>query len=188
MQPKVYLSLSQETPPSLTALCYVEVDNDLYGWYLFAQEHDMSPGFFMIENFYTARTPVLYRSVEDDAYAAWTVDYPLRKNAIRCPVHDGLVHELERIQSAFVDDWLFFENDPDNAAEFAAYQRRKLPLQVANIRIKKLSRFRKTGPRWTHCTPGTDINVPEFLSKHWNLDWLMSPQAVSVAESTSSSR
>lgn len=179
MQPKLYISLSREELPSLTALFYVEANIDLYGWYLFAQEHVMSAGFFMVEHFYAERTPVLYRSIQDDAYAPWKVDYPVRKNTLRCPVPDAFVHELERMQSAFADDWLFFENDPHNAAEIATYAKKGLPLMAANVRTRKLSRFRKSDTTLMHCTPGTDLYIADFLAKHWQLEVLIIPQNVS---------
>jgi hypothetical protein len=167
MQPKVYISYSHGKPSSVTAMFYVEAEVDLYGWYMAAKERQLSTAFFMVENFYADRRPVLYRSKEDDVYDAWITDYPPAKNIIRCPLPESFGHELERIQSRFVQEWLFFENDPNIGTELAEYRDRGLPVHAANIRSKKLRGLGKSDQQWIHTTSGTDFNVAEFLEKHW---------------------
>jgi len=169
MQPKVYISYSYGIPSSVTAMFYVEAEVDLYGWYLAAKERRLSTAFFMLENFYADRHPVLYRSKEDDVYDVWMTDYPPTKNVIRCPLPESLVHELERIQSGFVQEWLFFENDPDISEELAEYRGRGLPVHAANIRSKKLRGLGNGNDsrQWIHTTSGIDPNVADFLEKHW---------------------
>jgi len=167
MQPKVYISHSLGKHSSVTAMFYVEAHTDLYGWYMVAREHRLSTAFFMVEHFYADRTPVLYRSIEDDVYDPWIKEFPPAENAIRCPIPDAISHELERIQSMFIQEWLFFESDPNVAGELAAYHGRGLPVQAANIKFKKLNRLDKDDDHWTHTTPGTDVNVPDFLEKYW---------------------
>jgi hypothetical protein len=171
MQPKIYLSTVQETPARLTALFYVDSHSDIYGWQLIARQQSLSAAFFMIENFYAERTATLYRSMQDDVYAPWTVDYPLRRAPLRCPLPDALAHELERLQSLFVDDWLFFDVDPDSGLERTACHTRGVPLLAANIRSRKLSRLHRSGRQLEHSTPGFDFNVLEFLEKHWKAGW-----------------
>jgi hypothetical protein len=171
MQPKTFISYLRETPPSLTALFYIETGNDLYGWYLFAQKNHMSAAFFMIEHFYSNHASTLYRSVQDDVYAPWAIDYPPMRNTIRCPLPDPYVHELERMQSEFVDEWLFFPGDPTSKEELAAYHAHGIPVLAANIKSRKLNRYHGSPRQWLHTTPGVDFNVPEFLEKHWPLDW-----------------
>jgi hypothetical protein len=146
---------------------YVEDRTDLYGWYMTAKEQQLSTAFFMIERFYVNGTPVLYRSTQDDVYEPWSIDYPPTKNIIRCPIPEAISHELGRIQSKFVQEWLFFQSDPHIASELAAYRAHGLPVQVANIKYKKLTRMNKGNGSWIHATPGTDFNVAFFLEKHW---------------------
>jgi hypothetical protein len=167
MQPKIYITYSRGESRSVTAMFYVEAHIDLYGWYMAAKQQQLSTAFFMVENFYANRIPVLYRSIEDDVYEPWIKDYPPANNAIRCPIPDSITHELERIQSEFVQEWLFFESDPNVASELAAYRTRGLPIQAANIRCKKLNRLDKDDEIWIHKTPGTDFNVADFLEKYW---------------------
>jgi hypothetical protein len=170
MQPKVYISYSHGDSGALTAMFYVESHIDLYGWYMSTREHQLSTAFFMVENFYATCAPVLYRSIEDDVYEPWITDYPPTQNAIRCPIPDSITHELERIQSNFVHEWLFFKNDPDIASELAAYSTRGLPIRAANIKFKKLNRLDKDDAIWIHKTPGTDFNVADFLEKYWRIN------------------
>ena len=154
----------------MTAMFYMEAHIELYCWYMTARDQQLSTAFFMVEHFYTDRTPVLYRSIEDDVYEPWTIDYPPTKNAIRCPIPDAIMHELERLQSMFVQEWLFFETDPNVSSELAAYRTRGLSVQAANIKCRKLNRLDKEDQHWVHTTPGTDFNVAEFLEKYWRFE------------------
>lgn len=170
MQPKVYLRYSRKKPCSLTALFYIEKEIDLYGWYIAAGHHAGSHAFFMVENFYTASTPVLYRSLADDVYAPWTVDFPPASGHIRSPIPADIGHELERMQSRFIEEWLFFETDPDIGAEVAAYHSHSLPVQLANIRYRKMHHVDPGCDEWVHITSGADFNVAEFLEKNWRAE------------------
>jgi hypothetical protein len=172
MQPKIYLSHIREEPPGLTALFYVDAHIDIYGWYLVGGQERMSAAFFMIEGFYAERAATLYRSLQDDVYAPWTIDYPMRRNPVRCPLPEAVAHELERLQSVFVDEWLFFDNDPDSASERATCRTRGLPMLAANIQCRKFSRLHRAGRQLEHSTPGFDFNILEFLEKHWKAAWL----------------
>jgi hypothetical protein len=168
MQPKIHVCYSPGEAGFVSALFHVEVDVDIYGWYSEAAAHRFSAAFFMLEHFYAESAPALYRSLEDDVYGPWIADAPPASNQIRCPLPDPLRHELERIQSKFVQDWLFFENDPAAAAEIATYHERQLALQALNVRSRKLHRLeKKSAILWEHLTPGGDGNVLEFLRKHW---------------------
>lgn len=170
MQSKLYISYSPGKAGAVFALFYFESGEDIYGWHIETRERYFSAAFFMIEDFYAKREPRLYRSVEDDVYSAWTIDHPPTRNQIRCPLSDTLLHELERLQSLFVEEWLFFENDANIESERTAYQAHGLPVHVANIKWRRLHRLHKSGADWTHATPGTDMNVVQFLRKYWRLN------------------
>ena len=171
MQPKIHLSYLPEEPAHLTALFYLDPHIDVYGWYLVAGQQRMSAAFFMIEHFYAERSATLYRSMQDDVYAPWMIDYPSRPSPLRCPLPDAVAHELERLQSVFVDEWLFFDNDPGNASERAICRARGQPVLTANIQNRKLSRLHRSGRQLEHSTPGLDVNILEFLEKHWKAAW-----------------
>jgi hypothetical protein len=170
MQSKLYISYSPGKAGAVFALFYFESGKDIYGWHIETRERYFSAAFFMIESFYANREPRLYRSVEDDVYGAWTIDHPPTRDQIRCPLSDALLHELERLQSQFVEEWLFFENDANIESERAAYQAHGLPVHVANIKWRRLHRLHKSDVDWTHATPGTDMNVVRFLRKYWRLN------------------
>ena len=166
MQPHIYLCQTEGSAGSVLACFYLEVDNEIYGWRISGRAHHFAAAFFMLEDFYNNELAALYRSVEDDVYGSWMVDIPRRRGEVRSPLPEPLLHELERLQSLFVQEWLFFENDPESAAEIAAYERHHLPVQAVNIRLRKLSRLALQGRRWEYRTPGFDKNVSDYLQKY----------------------
>lgn len=169
MQSKVYVSYSPARQGSVFALLYFESGSDIYGWHIEARGLYFSAAFFVIENFYEDRAPRMFRSVEDDVYGPWTMDYPPVRDEIRCPAPGGISHELERLQSKFVEEWLFFRNEPRIEAELKAYREADLPIQEVNIKYRRLTRLHKHDDTWTHATPGMDLNVVQMLRKYWRL-------------------
>lgn len=169
MQPKVHIRYSQDKPSFVSAIFYLESARDVFGWYVHATDKRFSAGFFMIENFYTRSATVLYRSVDNDLYGDWTMDHPPTRQHCRCPVPDSMGHELERIQSLLVDEWLFFHDDPNVLAELTAYREHGLATHAVNVRCKKLTRLDRAKSEWSHRTPGIDLNVADFLEKHWRV-------------------
>ena len=167
MQPKIHIHYSPGHPGSISALFYIEFDADLYGWCTQAKGSRFSAEFFMLENFYANHATVLYRSLEDDVYGPWVSVLPLVTDEIRCPLPEPVRHELERIQSRFVEEWLFFKNDPTSSLELAAYQSQQLSVQAVNIKSRKLNRLERNMDGWEHSTPGIDFNVIDFFQKHW---------------------
>lgn len=169
MQPKFYISYSPDKLGYVFALLYFESNADIYGWHIEAKSHYFSAAFFMIENFYADRATRLYRSIPDDVYGPWTIDYPPSKGEIRNPMPESASHELERLQSRFVEEWLFFGDAPQLQQESAAYRMHGLHVQEVNIRSRRLSRLDKQSPTWTCMSPGIDLNVVELLRKYWRL-------------------
>jgi hypothetical protein len=170
MQPKLYIAYSPDKLGSIFALFYVEVDTDICGWHIEAKDEYFSAAFFMIEKFYADHATRLYRSVQDDVYSPWTLDYPPGKDLFRCPVPESVGHELERIQSRFVEDWLFFRDDRHIAAELLAYEDHGLALHEVNIRSKRLNRLERKDGTLTWLTAGIDRNVVDLLRKYWRLN------------------
>jgi hypothetical protein len=169
MQSRFYVSYSPDKLGGVFALFYFESNVDIYGWHIEAKGHYFSAAFFMIENFYARRAPRLYRSVQDDVYGPWAIDYPPTRDEIRCPVPESVSHELERLQSRFVEEWLFFKDDRDIAADLLAYQAQGLPVQEVNLKSKRLNRLEKRDSIWTYMSSGADLNVTELLRKYWRL-------------------
>lgn len=170
MQPKAHIRYLPDAPSSVSALFYIEYGVDVYGWYTHAEQDNFSVAFFMLENFYVNRSTALYRSIEDDVYGPWTNDSLPTDSKIRCPLPEPVRHELERIQSNFVDEWLFFENDPGASQELLAYASHRLLTHAVNIKSRKLNRLEKSKSSWEYKTPGIDPNVMDFVQKHWRLN------------------
>jgi len=169
MQPKTYIAYSPGKLGSIFALFYFDSSVDIYGWHIETKNLYFSAAFFMVENFYANHPPRLYRSVEDDIYGPWTIDFPPTKNEIRCPVPEATGHELERVQSKFVEEWLFFKNDISIDTELEAYKMHELPIQQVNIKARRLHRFQKEDNAWIYTSPGINLNVVPLLRKYWRL-------------------
>ncbi len=87
------------------------------------------------------------------------------------PVPEALCHELERLQDAFVREWLFFEDDREHESEAAALRAREVPVLAVNLRPRKLGKLETGAPVWTFTSPGADLHPVVFLSKRWPLDY-----------------
>jgi len=166
MQPKIHVHYSPVKPGFVSAMFYIESETDVYGWYAEARGRHFSAAFFMVENFYTKRDTALYRSLEDDVYGPWMIDMPAAENEVRCPLPEPVRHELERMQSQFVEEWLFFENDPAVTAELAASRQQQMPILALNIKSKKFKRLEKNGVAFEHSTPGSNPSVLDFVQKY----------------------
>lgn len=169
MQPKAYLSYAPSRQGAIFALFYLESGADILGWHIEARSGYFSAAFFMAENYYAASVPTVYRSVEDDVYGPWMIDYPPARGEIRRPIPEAASHELESMQSRFVEEWLFFADDPHLEGERAAYCALGLPVHEVNIKSRRLHRLNKEEPTWTYVTPGIDLNVVQLLKKYWRL-------------------
>lgn len=169
MQQKSYISYSPDKQGSIFALFYFESSADLYGWHLEAREAFFSAGFFLVENFYAETATHLYRSAEDDVYGDWAIDFPPCRDLIRCPLPDSVAHELERLQSIFVEEWFFFADLPHIEAELAAYRVRRLPVQSVNIKSKRLNRLQREGRLWVYSGSGLDLNFVTLLRRYWRM-------------------
>jgi hypothetical protein len=169
MQPKVHISYSPGKLGSIFALLYFESGADIYGWHIEARNLYFSAAFFMVENFYAQRPLRLYRSVQDDVYGPWTIDYPPTRALIRCPVPESLGHELERLQSRFVEEWLFFRSDLHAGTAQSDYQTLNLPVHEVNVKPRRLQRLRREGSTWMYASTGSDVNVAQLLRKYWRL-------------------
>ncbi len=169
MQAKSYISYAPGKHWSVFALLYEEAGSDVHGWHLEARNQYFSAAFFMLEGFYAAQATRLYRSIQDDVYGPWAIDYPPTGGHIRCPLPDPIGHELERLQSRFVGEWLFFDDEIDTDQEREAYERLGLPIHKVNIRSRRLHRFRQPGSSWVCASPHTDPNIAVLLRKYWRL-------------------
>jgi hypothetical protein len=173
IEPKVALAYAPRGPGVMCALFYFVDGEDVYGWFTGARAAEFPASFFALEGYYSKRETGCYRSVEDDCYGAWVAmtaagERPLDPPA---PIQDRFCHELERLQDAFVREWLFHPDDSNAAAESAEYAKRELAVQPVNIRAKKLNKFVTTEPVWTYASADLDARIVGFLAKRWPLDY-----------------
>ncbi|MDB5796321.1 MAG: hypothetical protein JWP36_223 [Paucimonas sp.] len=154
-------------PAGICALFHLESRADVYGWYAQAQQQHYDAGFFMIENFYADHATRLYRSVGDGMQGRWRRETPTPADDLRCPVEEELRHELERLQSAFISEWLFFPADPQHRQEVEQYQARSLPLHAFNVQSRRLNQLDDSQPIWRHQSRGCDNNILHYLQQCW---------------------
>jgi hypothetical protein len=175
IEPYAHFAYALRGAGLLCALFWFEKEDHVYGWFTGAKGHEHPAGFFMLEHYYSTRETVCYRSLEDDVYGAWLIastggEAPIDRPV---PVSMELCHELERIQDAFVREWLLFEGAPGYEEQAAALQERELPVLAVNIRPCKLGKLVMGGPVWTYSSPGADGHIVRFLSKRWPLDYTL---------------
>ena len=157
------------------ALFYVTAGDHVYRWYTGASSYTYPAAFFALENFYSTHATVFCRSVENDIYGAWVVDYSPVITDIPSPVPQPLAHELEYERGAFAQEWLFFPSDREEVDEYEALG---LPVHPVNIRVRQLRRFVQDQPIWIYASPGTDLIVVSWLKWVWPLDERESTQPV----------
>lgn len=168
MQPKIYLAATQGATGSTVAVLQIESHADVYGWFLESCEWQFTAAFFMLESFYAKRTTVLYRSARDDAYGHWLQDHPPTTHPIRCPLPEGVIHELERSRAKLIHEWLSFDDPDAPAAGPLSIGSPGVPigLRAVNIKPHKWRRMLPGRQGWQHQTAGFDQNVVDYLQKH----------------------
>lgn len=173
IEPHVHVACAPRGAPLLCAAFWFVQGNDVYGWFTGARADRYPASFFVLEDYYSRHESVFYRSAQDDVHGDWlvvTTDEELPSGPP--PVLTAaLGAELERLQDAFVREWLLYRDDPAHAQEVDELRARDLPLRDANLRPKKLARLTQGTPAWTFSTPGADLNVTAFLGRRWLLDY-----------------
>jgi len=178
MQPRFYLANTPRGVGVSAALFYVPDRESVYGWFTGARNHGCESMFFALEHYYAKEPTIFWRSMEDDVHGRWAAGDTAKVTDTHCPVPEAMCHELERLQSEFADEWLFFLGDPRAAREVNDYWRLGLPVGQVNVRSSQLQRFDQTQPTWTYASPGTDLNLVSYLGKHWKLDYRGLPAPV----------
>ncbi len=171
IEPHVHLAYAPRGAGVLCAMFWFVKGDDVYGWFVGARGHEHPARFFVLDHYYARQDTECYLSAEDDLYGVWLkatesgaarIDRPIPVSADLCP-------DLERIQDAFVQEWLFFE--ADDAEEASMLRAQELPLLALNIRASRFNKMTRHGPVSTYSTPGADLHVVGYLSKRWPLDY-----------------
>ena len=173
IEPHVYLAYAPRGPGIMCALMYFESGRNVYGWYVGAIGATFPAQFFVLDDYYSAHKICLYLSVEDDVYGPWirreaAIDVPIGAPA---PVPEELTHDLERLQDAFIHEWLFYPDDAHAAQQANAYAKRELAVQPVNIRPERLNKLDTDASVWTYASKGCNVDVVRTLSKRWPLDY-----------------
>jgi hypothetical protein len=171
-EPVVYVAYAPGGAGLLHVGFYFARLEHIYGWYTGNRAVELLSEFFMLENFYSWRAILYYRSKQDDIYGDWVQQMPEATVAVDrpVPVPDNICHELDRLQSGFTQEWLFYPDDPRSADDVAAYHSQELRLQPVNIRSRKLNKLDNRDSLWSYVSPGADLNVIDFLMQRWPLD------------------
>lgn len=174
-EPAAYLAY-QPNGPGLVCAVMVLVDGpNVYGWYAGPSRGQYVSAFFMLEQYYSTHETAFYRTIGDDVYDDWVLAYPPEEIDLgaRSPLPEGVGHELERAQDAFVAEWLVYRDDPASAADIEWYRARNLPLAHAGIRCDKLPKLTEAQLTWTYASPTLDLNIIDCLRKRWPLDFAL---------------
>ncbi len=173
IEPSVHIAYAPRGAGLLCALFWFAEREHVYGWYTGAADHSHPAQFFMLENYYAARDTNCYLSADNDVRGDWLEIEPGRSHMIDkpIPVPEVQCHELERLQQAFAQEWLFYASEPADSREADALHARELPVLAVNVRAAKLGKLVTDSPVWTYTTPEADQRVIEFLARHWSLDY-----------------
>jgi hypothetical protein len=171
-EPKSFVAYAPFGVGVMCALFYFERKKEIYGWWIGARDLEFHSAYFKLEDYFTTRPTRFYATEGMDLYGGWRYLYSARRAALDkpVPIEDTVVHELDRLQGAFAAEWLVFEDDRNIEAEREAYGRMGLILGHAAIRSKRIGAFDVSQPVWIHRSHGCDMNVVEYLRKHWPLD------------------
>jgi hypothetical protein len=173
IEPHVHIAYEPRGAGVLCAAFWFAQGEHVYGWFTGARGNEHPASFFVLEDYYSPRDTVFYRSAQNDVNGDW-FSAPARSESPigrPGPVPPALGHELERIQDAFAREWLFYRNDPGHEGEAAALRARELPIRALNLRSGKLTKLVTGHPVWTYSTPGADLNIVTFLGRRWALDY-----------------
>jgi hypothetical protein len=167
-----YLACAPRGAGLLCAVCYFAFNQNIYGWYIGAQSNSFPASYFLLEWYYSMHATAFYRSLQNDPYGDWILEFPpLQQRLDRpIPIPEDLCHEMAQMQIAFRREWLFYQDEPADRHEIDAFRQTQLPLQFVNIRAKRLNKLTRNEPVWTYGSPNLDANVIDFLRDNWPLD------------------
>ena len=157
----------------LCAITYIDVGDDIAGWFVGLKDYNYPSAYFQVESFYSPDNKRFFASAGSDLYGGWRFDYgrsdPNLTPAIRAD--DALCHRLDKLQDAFVGEWLVYREQAAFAAEEALYLAEELPVGDVLINHARLAKFDRLGPVWKHYSHGFNDEVLGYLAPRWPLDY-----------------
>jgi len=108
-----------------------------------------------------------------DVYGGWRCNYASSKPKLDATiaVDDEVSHQLERLQDAFADEWLWIRGDRGTEQEAAAYASTELPLKRSMSGTGRWGSLPRTGSGWIHQSHGVNLDVVAYLTARWPLDY-----------------
>jgi hypothetical protein len=170
MQVHCYLATAPRASGVVCALFYAVLGENVCGWYTGTPDLEIAAAFFALEQYYSTQETVYCRSVSGDLRGGWIVETAPITTDIRCPLAEPVCHELSRLQSEFVREWIWYLGDPRCGEEEDAYGKLGFSPRPINVRASQLHRFDCSRPVWVHTSPGTDLNLVLSIKKHWLSD------------------
>lgn len=172
IEPHVHVTYAPHGAGLLCAAFWLVQGHHVYGWFTGMRGQTQPACFFALEDYYAKEDAVFFRSVQNDVHGRWLIVAADGEIAIeRGPIPEALCHELERLQDAFVREWLFYRDDPTHAEDAATLNARHLPPRAVNLRPKKLAKLQSGASAWTYTSSGADLNAIAFLAARWPLDY-----------------
>ena len=112
------------------------------------------------------------RAKGSDVYGGWRYQYSEAGQSWtrRFPLTMTSAIKLDQLQDAFANEWLWLKGDPDSAVEAAAYARDELAVEDVNVKHRRLGKL-KNAPVWTYESHGLNLDILEYLSARWPLDY-----------------
>lgn len=171
--PQTYIAYAPHGAGLMCAVVYFEQGADVAGWWTGARGYEYHSAYFKLEHFFSTKPTRFYVTDGMDLYGGWKFLYSAREPALDkpLPVEDAVSHELNRLQSMFVSEWLFFEDEANAGAECEAYEKLQLPVQHANIQSRRLHKFDESQPVWIYRSHDFDLDVIDYLQEYWPLDY-----------------
>lgn len=172
-QPQAYIAYAPRGPGLECAVTYFVQGKDVYGWWIVFKDYAYLSAYFKLENFFSRLDTIFYATEASDVYGGWRYQYSRTPAKLdkAIPIDDETCHQLDQLQDAFVNEWLWLKGDPDSAEESAAYARDELAVEDVNVKHGKLGKLKKDAPVWTYESHNLNLDILEYLSTHWPLEY-----------------
>jgi hypothetical protein len=76
MQAHFHLAYAPRGAGVISALFYVTAGENVFGWYTGAKDHGSEAAYFALEHYYSTHATAFCRSLANDVYSAWVLDFP----------------------------------------------------------------------------------------------------------------
>jgi hypothetical protein len=172
-QPEAYIAYAPRGPGLECAVTYFVQGDDVYGWWIGFKDYAYPSAFFKLERFFADADTIFYSTDGSDVYGGWCYQYSRDHPELGkpVPIDDEVCHKLDQLQDAFANEWLWLKGDPDSAEESAAYARDELAVEDVNLKHRRLGKLKKDAPVWTYESHGLNLDILEYLSTRWPLDY-----------------